>query len=401
MNFMKSYQAIIIGLLLGIFAGAIFPQAISFYGFLATAFVKLLKCLIVPLVLASLISGIAHLKTVDKMGRLGIWTFVYFIGTTAASIGIGLLCVSLISPGHLSDISLEAAKVTVPEATSIVDVILRMIPANFFAALVQANMLQIIVMALAIGIGLHFLPREKRICLQSFFDALNDLMMVFIQGVLVLTPLGVFALMAQMMVKMGTQSFAPLLYYMGTVLLGLLVVAVVLVPMLLMFISKRTPIAVAKAAMTGLLTAFSAASSAAALPFIMRSLSKDLDQPDEVVGFVMPLGITLNMNGTALYQAVATVFIAQLYGVELALAQYLLIVFTGILAAVSAAAVPSAGLITLSVIMTTVGVPLEGLGLIWGVDRVLDMARTMVNMWANTCGTINLNSLQGRVSDRS
>ena len=407
---MKMYQKILIAMIVGVVSGWLLPELTVIYKPIGTLFIRALKFLIVPLVLASLVSGVVSLGDFNKLGRIGAKTFVYFLLTTLVAISTGLILAVLIQPGMVEGIQ-TAATFSAPQKSSFIQVLYNIIPTNMVDALASGNMLAIIFMSILIGFGLTKLkslpiknedeknsnPAQPLI---NVFESINQLMMVVTDWVLRTSPIGIWALIAQLIATTGLATLKPLAIYIMTVLIGLLVHALVVIPVIVSIMTKKKPLDILRQNSAGVLTAFSAASSAASLPLVLQSLVSRTNVSQHVTSFVMPLGITVNMNGTALYQAVATVFIAQLYGIVLEPVQFLLILVTATLAAVSAAAIPSAGLITLTMILTTVGVPIEGIAIILGVDRIVDMCRTSVNIWGNCCASVVIDQLEGGLKQK-
>ena len=391
---MKPYQKILLALIVGVLLGHLIPSLLPVYSYLGAIFIRLLKFIIVPIVFASLLTSVANMGNSSEFGKLGVQTFLYFILTTAFAITVGLTLTAFIKPGviPLIDSSL-IGEVKIPEALPLGQVIMNIIPDHPIRALIDGNMLQVIFMSISFGFALRFLPRDISKPMISWFDSLNELMMVITGWVLALSPIGIACLIAELFATVGVASLMPLIKYIFTVLLGLLIYGFVIVPLYCSVLAKQNPLTMFRRLSVAIVTAFSTASSAASLPIALKSLMKRCQQPIEVTSFVMPVGITVNMNGTALFQGVATVFIAQLYQVPLSLTHYGLILTTTLLAAIGSAAVPSAGLITLSLVLTTVGIPLEGIGIIIAVDRFLDMCRTSVNMWSNCVATMVLTRL--------
>lgn len=263
---------------------------------------------------------------------------------------------------------------------------MEMVPSNIFKALAEDKVLPTIFFSILLGSTLAT-TKDKSGPLISLFDALNEVMMKLTEWIMALAPLGVFALMATTVGKMGLSVFKPLALYMLTVLAGLGVHAFLVLPSLLRFLGLFSPWTFFKAMLSALATAFSTASSAATLPVTMECLEKNAKVPNEVVSFVVPLGATVNMDGTALYEAVAAIFIAQAYGITLTLPQQLTVSLTATLASIGAAAIPGAGLVTMVIVLKAVNLPLEGIGMILAVDRILDMCRTTVNVWGDACGS--------------
>ena len=416
---MKLHWKILIGMLLGILAGLLVNESFVLSGWLGNLFgklsfirvaavwvlrpllgpigdifIKLLKMLIVPLILASMIVGVAKVGDIRKLGGLGGRTFVFYITTTFASVLVGLILVNLIKPGSgaptLGGVVPEAAYSTV----SVWSVVLNMIPDNPFKAMVNMEILPLIVFALFMG-GVLTTIGQKGKPLIDFFDSLNDVMMKMADVVIKLTPIGVFALLGQVVAQTGVSIFANLGKYMLTVLLGLGVHAFITLPLLLSLIGRARPKKFLGHVSPALTTAFSTASSSATLPLSLDCVTKRAGLAPRVTSFVLPLGATINMDGTALYESVAAVFIAQVYGIELAFYQQLLIFLTATLAAIGAAGIPSAGLVTMAIVLKAVGLPLEGIGMILAVDRILDMCRTTVNVWGDTVGCAVISRWQG------
>ncbi|UCG51488.1 MAG: dicarboxylate/amino acid:cation symporter [Candidatus Latescibacterota bacterium] len=363
-------------------------------GPIGTIFIKLLKMLIVPLILASMIVGVAKVGDIRKLGGLGGRTFVFYLLTTWASVIVGLFVVNLIKPGTGAPLVLgevpDAARTTV----GVWDVILNMIPDNPIEAMARMDILPVIVFALFLGAILTTMGSKGQ-PLVNFFDSLNDAMMKMADIVIMLTPIGVFALIAKVVADTGFSIFANLGKYMITVLLGLAVHAFLTLPLLLRFIGGASPLRYFTRVSPALTTAFSTSSSSATLPVTIDCVEERAGVPPRVASFVLPLGATINMDGTALYESVAAVFIAQVYGIDLSFPQQTMVFLTATLAAIGAAGIPSAGLVTMAIVLKAVGLPLEGIGMILAVDRILDMCRTTVNVWGDTVGCAVITRLQG------
>jgi len=378
---------ILIGLAAGVVAGVLLGEQVSFVAPLGDAFLRLLRMVIVPLVVTSLIVGTTGIGDVARVGRLGGRAAVYFVASTGAAVLTGLVAVNLIRPGVGAQLPLAEIpeKLTVG-ADSVGDLLLRIIPQNPVAAMAEGDMLGVIFFALALGIFMNTLPRQQKDTLVGFFAAFFSLMMRITDFIIRLAPIGVFALMANVVGTVGLEVFAPLFLYMFTVVISLAVHACVTLPLVLAVVGGVRPVAFARAVAPALLTAFSSASSSATLPLTMDCVENRAGVPNEVSSFVLPLGATVNMDGTALYECVAAMFIAQVYGIELSIGQQVLVFVTALLASIGAAGIPMAGLVMLAVVLRAVGLPLEGVGLIIAVDRVLDMFRTSVNVWSDTVG---------------
>jgi Na+/H+-dicarboxylate symporter len=397
---MKLHWKIIIGMVAGVVVGLIInessplpsvvktPFTVIFTPLIGTAgqiFIKLLKMLIVPLIMASMVTGVARVGDIRKLGGLGGKTFVFYIVTTFASVLVGLVLVNIFRPGA----GAPGIGGEVPDAVrtqvTIGSILLNMIPANPVKAMAEMQILPLIVFSLLFGAVLTTLGSKGK-PLIDLFDSLNDAMMKLTDWVIKLAPYGVFALLANVVVETGPGIFANLGKYMATVLLGLALHAFVTLPLLLKFLGRANPRRYFEKVAPALTTAFSTASSSATLPLTLDCVETKAGVSPRVSSFVLPLGATINMDGTALYESVAAVFIAQVYGIDLSFGQQVLIFLTATLAAIGAAGIPSAGLVTMAIVLKAVGLPLEGIGMILAVDRLLDMCRTTVNVWGDTVG---------------
>ena len=400
---------IIIGLLLGIVYGVVAVSA-GWEGFTADwvspfgkIFVNLLKLIAVPLVLASLTTGVASLSDLSQLSRMGGKTIGIYLFTTLIAVLIGLVLVNLAKPGtsvpaelrdrlqasYEADIQSRQDQAAKAKSRGPLQPLVDMVPSNFFAsASNNRNMLQVVFIAILFGIGLIQIQREKADVLISVFHTFNDVIIRMVDMIMLMAPLGVFALIAQTITSVsagGTgggvwELVGALGFYCLTVIGGLALHAFVVFPTLLKFFSPMKLSTFFKGIGPAQLLAFSTSSSGATLPLTMERCEEKLGVSEEVSSFVLPLGATINMDGTALYQAVAAVFIAQALGMDLSIAQQAMIVFTALLASIGTAAVPSAGIIMLVVILESIGVPSAGIALILGVDRFLDMIRTVVNV---------------------
>lgn len=392
---------VLVGLLLsqssalpGVVEGVLQKGLKPILGPIGTIFIALLKMLIVPLIIASMVVGVARVGDIRKLGGLGGRTFVFYIATTWASVLVGLILVNLIRPGagapQLAGEVPEAAMT----AVGFWDVIIGMIPDNPVRAMANMDILPIIVFSLFLGAILTTLG-DKATPLVSFFESLNEAMMKMAHVVIRLTPFGVFALLASVVAETGPSIFANLGKYMLTVLVGLSIHALIVLPLLLKYVGRVSPTSYFTKIAPALTTAFSTASSSATLPLTIDCVQNRAQISNRVSSFVLPIGATINMDGTALYESVAAVFIAQVYGIELSLTQQIIVFLTATLAAVGAAGIPSAGLVTMAIVLNAVGLPLEGIGMILAVDRILDMCRTTVNVWGDTVGCAVISRVEG------
>ena len=365
---------------------------------LGDLFIRLLMMIAVPLVLASLLVGAASLHDFRKMARIGGKTITYYLFTTALAIIIGLVIGNIIQPGHRMDsgtrdrlLSVYAedasAKMKQDVSISVVDQIIRMVPKNPFAAMAEGDMLAIVFFAVLLGLVVTQIPKEKSEKFVSFFDALSDAMIKLVDLVMLLAPFAVFALISATIGEFGFGIIQTLFWYMVTVLLGLLVQTLVVYPIFLKLFSKMSPIAFFRALRPAQLVAFTTSSSAATLP-VNFECCENMGVPKSISSFVLPLGATINMDGTALYQGVATLFIAQVYGADLSISAQLTVVLTATLASIGTAPVPGVGIVMLLIVLRSVGVPEEGIALILGVDRILDMCRTVPNITGDATAAV-------------
>lgn len=399
---------IIIGLILGLAYGIISANYgwgnftsdwISPFG---TIFINLLKLIAMPLVLSSLVTGVASLSDIKKLSRIGGKTIGIYIGTTAVAVTIGLVSVNLLQPGNKvpddmktklqqtyeKDAASRTGKAKAVKDRAPLQPIVDMVPNNFFqSASNNRNMLQVVFVAIFLGIGLIQIPKDKGKPIKDFFEALNDVVIKLVDLIMLMAPVGVFALIAQTINKVSGDDPSQILellgalgYYMVAVIIGLVAHAAITYTGLLKLMSKMPLDKFYKGLAPAQLLAFSTSSSGATLPVTMERCEDELGVSEEVSSFVLPLGATINMDGTALYQAVAAVFIAQAMNMPLDLGAQLTIVLTAVLASIGTAAVPGAGIIMLVIILEAVGVPSAGIALILGVDRILDMMRTTINV---------------------
>lgn len=372
---------ILVGLILGIFAGLGLgaegaKTADLWIAPFGTAFLGLIKMIIVPLVLSSLVVGAASVGDIRKVGRMGGKTLALYLGTTAIAIALGLTLGTLLKPGVGISMSVTQAA-TAAGSPKVADVILGLIPANPMEAILKGDMLKIIVFALFLGIG-SVAVGERAKPLVNFFDAMAEIMYKIVHWIMLLAPIGVFALIVPVVAKNGPAVLMPLAKVISAVYFGC-ILQVVLVYFPLMKIAKISPLEFLRKVLPAQLVAFSTCSSGGTLPVSM-TCADDLGVDRRVSSFVLPLGATINMDGTALYQGVCALFIAQVYGIDLTSTQYMMIILSGTLASIGTAGVPGAGLIMLTLVLQTVGLPLDGLALVAGIDRILDMPRTTVNI---------------------
>jgi Na+/H+-dicarboxylate symporter len=408
---LKLHTQILLGLVLGVIAGLIVGPSIAILKPIGDAFIKLITMIVVPLVFASILVGVASLGDLAKLGRIGIKTVAYYLVTTSIAITIGLVLANLLRPGSRLDPGIKdrllqdfssAAEVNIERAAappSVVDTLLDIIPTNPIGSLAEANMLQIIFFAMVFGIALTYLDRSKSEPVLRFMDTVNEAMIQLVHLVMKIAPFGVFALIAAIIGQYGLGILRTLIVYSLVVVVGLAIHATVVYPTAVKLFAGMSPVHFFKGIAPAQLVAFSTSSSNATLPVTMECAEENLGVSEEVSAFVLPLGATINMDGTALYQGVATIFIAQVYGLDLTLSQQLLVVLTATLASIGAAGVPGVGMITLTLVLKTVGVPVEGIALILGVDRILDMCRTAVNITGDSSCAVVVAASEGELAE--
>jgi len=367
-----------------------------------TIFINLLKLIAVPLIIVSLIGGVSNLKDISKLSRMGLKTILLYVMTTVIAITIGLLVVNITRPGKVfsQEKALEFKEKFAQNAQeketsaqlikneSPLQFIVDIVPSNIVGAMSEnANMLQVIFFSLMFGISMVLLPEKKTKPVKKFFDSLNHIVLKMIDLIMLMAPYGVFALLAGLIVDMAGDDpadsvslFAALGLYSLTVIIGLAIMIFLIYPLIIKFFSPLKYTSFVKAISPVQLLAFSTSSSAATLPLTMETAEEKLGISNETASFVLPLGATINMDGTSLYQAVAALFLAQVYGMDLGLSGQLTIVLTATLASIGSAAVPGAGMVMLVIVLASVGIPTEGIALIFAVDRPLDMLRTAVNV---------------------
>ncbi|MBN8584864.1 MAG: dicarboxylate/amino acid:cation symporter [Ignavibacteria bacterium] len=373
-------------------------------------FVRLLNMIAVPLVLASLIVGAASLTDLKHVAKIGGKTIGFYALTAVMAITIGLLCVNFIQPGHIMDQSSKdrlldvyqddaKSKIEQNVSMNIVEFLVNIVPKNPFKAIADGDFLQIVFFAILTGIFLMQIPKDKSAPVISFFNGLSDAMIVLVEKIMIIAPYAVFTLIAATVAEFGFSILKTLMWYSLTVVLGLAILTFIEYPLLLKIFTKIRFKDFMRAQRQVIAVAFSTSSSAATLPVTMDVCEKRLGVPNKIASFVLPLGTTVNMDGTALYQAVAAVFIAQVFGFELNLTQQLTIVLTAALAAVGTAPVPGVGLLMLIIVLKSVGVPEEGIALIIGVDRLLDMCRTVPNVIADSLACVVIASSEGELGE--
>ena len=391
---LKLYHLILIGIVLGIFTGYFFkgitPILLAPVG---EIFMRLLRLLVIPLVFTSVTLGIVSIGDIKQLGSVSTKTFAYFILSGFVATIIGLTLSQIIKPGvgYTNAEIINHRHYEVPP--SFIDLIVNIAPQNIFESLSKGEILPVIVFAMLLGVALVEVESKAK-PLISFLEASFSAIMKITDWIIKLTPIGVFALSANTVATLGIKSMFAVFSYFLTVVIGLFIHAVILLPIILKTIGGYSAIELFRKILPALAIATPTASSGAAIPVTMECLNKNVGVPNRITSFVVPIGTTIDMNGTALYQGVAVMFIAQMYGIHLDLFHQAIIVLTAFFASAGAAAVPGAGLVTMVIILNAVGVPVEGLSFILAVDRILDSCRTPVNLWSNSIGAIIVAKLE-------
>lgn len=356
---------------------------------LGNGFIRLMQMLVVPLVLCSLICGSMAIGDTKTLGKVGVKTMVFYLCTTALAVCLALAVASVINPGiGMSMKDIDASSVTQAAPVSLVDTLLNIIPKNIFHSLANGDMLPIIVFALIVGVLLAKMGNRASV-VANFFSQCNDLMMEMTMVVMRLAPIGVFCLIAKTFAGIGLDAFLPMLKYMFSVILALAIQCFVVYQLLLFFFTRLNPFRFIKKFFPVMAFAFSTSTSNATIPMSIDTLHKKVGVSKQISSFTIPLGATINMDGTSIMQGVAVIFIAQAYGISLSPAAIATVVATATIASIGTAGVPSVGLVTLTMVLNSVGLPTEGIALIMGIDRILDMLRTAVNITGDAvCTTI-------------
>ncbi len=395
---MKLFQKILIGFIIGIILGAIWGPGISWIQPIGTIFLNLLKMLIVPLIFSSLVVGVSSIADPKKLGRVAGKTIAYYLVTTAIAIIIGLLIGNILQPGAGMNLVLEGTAQEAAKAPSLIDTLINLIPTNPIGAMAQGTILQVIVFALFFGYAMTR-AGEKGKAVLTFFEGFAETMYKLTGIVMEFAPYGVLALIAVTVGKHGLSVLIPFAKLILAVYLGVIIHAVVVYSGMLSLVAKMSPLKFFKGFAEATLLAFTTCSSSGTLPVSMRAAQENLGVSPSIASFVLPLGATVNMDGTALYQGICALFVAQAYGIHLGLGGQLTILLTALLASIGTAGVPGAGLVMLSMVLTSVGLPLEGVALIAGIDRILDMARTAINVTGDGACAVVVAKTEGELAE--
>ncbi|MBK1649256.1 dicarboxylate/amino acid:cation symporter [Rhabdochromatium marinum] len=411
---LKLHWQILIGLALGVLIGLLSGEQAALFGvqlyaiftFVGALFLNALKMLVVPLIVSSIIIGIAGIGQSDALGRLGLKTLGYYVLTSFLAVVVGLTVVNLIQPGVINGsaadvFGLQADSGALAEqfadkgTSDIVEIFLRMIPINIVAAASAGQMLGLIFFSLLYGFFMARIETPYREAQFNFFNGIFQVMIRITDLVMKFAPIGVFALVAKTVASTGLEAFIPMAKFFLTVVLALGIHFFITLPLLLRFLGGVSPLRHYRAVSTAQLTAFSTASSSSTLPITMECIEKNAGVSNRTSSFVLPLGATVNMDGTALYECVVVLFIAQAYGIDMSLMTQLTVVLLALTTSIGVAGIPAASLVAIAIILSAVGLPLEGIGLVLAVDRLLDMMRTTVNVTSDSCGAVIIAKSEG------
>jgi proton glutamate symport protein len=412
---LKLHWRILIALLLGVMAGLMTGAEsvwlglhfYALYEFVGKLFLNALKMLIVPLIFSSIVVGIGGVGNQGSVGRLGSKTLAYYLFTSTIAIILGLTLVNLVQPGMMDGQPAKAMLGLSADTTSVLDqvkgrgggdviaVFLRMVPPNIVRAAADGQMLGLIFFGLLFGYFMTGIQREYAQTLQNFWQGVFEAMMRITELIMKFAPIGVFALVAKVVAISGLDAFLPLAVFFFTVLVALVLHLFVVMPLILWGFGGVYPWRHFQAMFPALLTAFSTSSSSATLPVTLECVEKNAGVSNRVTSFVLPLGATVNMDGTALYECVAAMFIAQAYGIELTITQQFTVVVLALMTSIGVAGIPAASLVAITIILAAIGLPAEAVGLILAVDRLLDMCRTAVNVFSDSCGAVVIGRSEG------
>jgi len=382
-------------------------SVLSFFKYIGTLFLNALKMIIVPLIFSSITVGVAGIGSGGNLGRLGGKTLLFYVSTTLTAILVGLILINLVNPGYIDGkpvgdmLALDSSGAAIANVAQsrgpgdIAKVFQSMVPPNIFKAAAEGQILGIIFFAFLFGYFMTKLPNDKSAPLFAFWESIFAIVMKMTEWIMKFAPIGVFGLVATVVAEAGFNAVGPLAVFAFTVVMALLVHVLIVLPCLLKFVGRLSPFGFFSAMAPAMLTAFSTASSSATLPITMECVEDNVGVSNKISSFVLPLGATVNMNGTALYECAAAMFLAQAYGLDLTFGVQFSIVFIALLTSVGVAGVPSASLVAIAVILGAVGLPMEAIGVLLVFDRVLDMARTSVNIFGDSCCAAIIARLEG------
>jgi Na+/H+-dicarboxylate symporter len=391
------------GFILGIIAGSLLGDTIlPLAEPLANIFLRLLRMAIIPLVITSIISAVIQVGSAHGLGRIGLRTFFYYLATSCLAIFTGQTLVNIFRPGEGAEIGLEAS----PDSIEAVEqglgsILLNIIPENPIRSMAEGDVLPVIFFSILFGFFITRLKTEQRVLLGNVFDAAFEAMLLMTTFIIWSAPLGVFGIISQIVAETGFASFKSLGFYFLIVLAGLAIHMFITLPLLLRTLGKISPLKHYRGMLPALLTAFTTCSTIVTLPLTMKAVTEESGASKRAAGFVLPIGATMNMDGTALYECVATIFIAQVYGFELSFTAQLTVAVTAVLASIGAASIPMSGMVMMSIILSAVGLPLEGVAIILAVDRILDMFRTTANVFSDSCGAVIISRFESLAGEKA
>ena len=392
------FGALVLGVIVGLLMQGNADIAESYIKPFGTIFLNLIKMVVVPVVLLSIMQGIISLQDVRKVGSIGAKTIIFYLCTTAFAVTLGLIFANLLNVGAGFNIGSEELVYEAAEAPSFMDTLVNIFPSNAIQPLASATMLQVIVIALFFGFGI-IVAGEKGKVAKDVVDSFSEVSFKVMGMIIKLSPIGVFALITPVVAANGPSVLLPLLKVIGVAYLVYIVHMVLVYSSTVKAISGMSPLKFFKGMSPAMIFAFSSASSVGALPFNLECTQK-LGAKKEVASFVLPLGATINMDGTAIYQGVCAIFIAQIFGFNLTIPQQLTVILTATLASIGTAGVPGSGMIMLAMVLESVGLPLEGIALVAGIDRILDMGRTCVNITGDAACTICVDAMEKKKEAR-
>lgn len=389
---------ILIAFILAIFIGILFKDYVIYFSWMGDIFLRLLKMIVIPLILSSIISGVANIGSDGNFGRLGLKTMAYYISTTVLAIAIGLLLVNIVKPGIGMDISsIPIDKSIQFEKQSMSDMLIQIVPQNIFKSMVNNEFLSIIFFSIIAGIFIARIENKNKVLLTDFFNAFFELFMKMTMLIINLAPYGIFGLIVKVVAEQN--DFGNMVIKLGsfmlTVIAAILIHALISLPLITKFIGRAKPFKHMSNVKTTLITAFSTASSAAALPLNMKETHEKSGVSHKVTNFTLPLGATVNMDGTAIYIAAVVMFIAQAKGVDMGIKEQVMVLIAAVFSSIGTAAVPMASLVMITIILEMFGLPIEYMALILPVDRILDMFRTATNVWSDSCGAVVIAKSEG------
>jgi Na+/H+-dicarboxylate symporter len=389
---------ILIAFILAVLFGIFLKEYVTYVSWMGDIFLRMLKMIVIPLILSSIISGISNIGSEGNFGKLGLKTLAYYLTTTVLAISVGLTLVNIIKPGIGMDISSISIDPSLSfKRQNISDMLIQIVPQNIFKSMASNEFLSVIFFAIIVGIFINKIDNKNRIVLSNFFNAFFELFMKMTMLIIKLAPFGIFGLIVKVVAEQNDfgNMIVKLGSFMITVIVAILIHALITLPLITRFIGKANPYKHFSNVKTTLITAFSTASSAAALPLNMKETNEKSGVSHKITNFTLPIGATVNMDGTAIYIAAVVMFIAQAKGVDMGLKEQIIIMITAVLSSIGTAAVPMASLVIITIILDVLGLPIEMMALILPVDRILDMFRTATNVWSDSCGAVIIAKSEG------